>query len=178
MTSVTEPSASVDLAREPDFRLGDLEVSPSACRVRSGSQVQRVEPKVMEVLVVFARHADQTVSRDQLIEACWGGRIVSDDAVSRVVAQVRSLARSLDPPPCRLETVRKVGYRFKVSAAETPATADPPPAQASDSRRRWRAAAAAALVLAAGGVAVLAVRWLAPAPVAAWSDRDPRMTFA
>ena len=128
MTADVEPFAEVNLAAEPDFRLGVLEICPSACRVRAGDTDQRLEPRVMQVLVTLARRPDQTVTRDQLIEACWGGRIVSDDAVNRVVAQVRALGRSADPQPFALETVPKVGFRL------TRAEAAPPDGERTTSR--------------------------------------------
>ncbi|MGZ6018730.1 MAG: winged helix-turn-helix domain-containing protein, partial [Phenylobacterium sp.] len=112
MTDDPQPFAGVVLTREPDFRLGGLDVSPSTCRVRGDGVDQRVEPRVMEVLTVLVREAGRTVSRDQLIEACWEGRIVSDDAVNRVIAQVRALSRLLDPAPFVLETMPKVGVRL------------------------------------------------------------------
>ena len=161
MTTAAEPSAAVDLAQEADFRLGGLFISPSAGRVRAGDAEQRVEPRVMEVLVVLVRNAGRTVSRDQLIEACWGGRIVSDDAVNRVLAQVRALARLMEPPPFALDTVPKVGVRL-IPAQDPSGAGHPPAAPASPqasvaSARRPRpwllaVAAAAVVVLVAAGL--------------------------
>jgi hypothetical protein len=37
----------------------------------------------MEVLVALARANGAVVSREALIESCWGGRTVSDDAIER-----------------------------------------------------------------------------------------------
>ena len=154
--TTAEPPRAVDLASEPDFRLGGLLVSPSACRVRAGGTDQRVEPRVMEVLLVLVRHADHTVSRDQLIDACWGGRIVSDDAVARVVAQVRALARSLEPAPFMLETVPKVGFRLTPAHTEGDAEPSSPAYRAPAVARRSQARPRRAVV-AAAAVAVLVV---------------------
>jgi len=114
----------------------------------------------MEVLVVLARHAGHTVTRDQLIDACWGGRIVSDDAVTRVVAQVRNLARGFDPAPYVLETVSKVGFRLIDSdAVEASAEARPTAAQRSGPTAMWRRPAAIVAVLVAVAL-VAAGGWL------------------
>jgi DNA-binding winged helix-turn-helix (wHTH) protein/tetratricopeptide (TPR) repeat protein len=167
-SAIPEPSAAIDLARERDFRLGALVVRPSACRVVAGDQETRVEPRVMEVLVRLVRSLNQTVTRDDLIECCWGGRFISDQAVTRVIYQLRSLTRGLDPPPYVLETVPKVGFRL---LADEPAFA-PEPAPAAPSRpagalrrlaRRPRLAAAAAVALAA---LVATTGW------AAWRARE------
>src|SRR4030095_5928912 len=112
MTAHTEPSVRVDLAHEPDFRLGELLLRPSSCVARTAGRERRLEPRVMEVLVLLARAANHTVTRDDLIEACWGGRFVSDDAITRVIGKVRAVARGVEPAPFVLETVPKVGFRL------------------------------------------------------------------
>lgn len=153
----SEALSAVDLAREPDFWLGGLLVSPSSARVRAGEVEHRVEPRVMEVLLVLTRRAGRTMSRDQLIEACWAGRIVSDDAVNRVLAQVRSIARLQDPAPFVLETVPKVGVRLiPVDAAPQAPPAAPshqaapvssPPRASPRPHWVWPAVTAAVLAL-------------------------------
>jgi DNA-binding winged helix-turn-helix (wHTH) protein len=122
--------AQVNLAKEADFRLGSLTISPSTCEVRPpAGPARRVEPKVMEVLVVMARSPSQTVSRDALVAACWEGRIVSDDAISRTIAKVRQLARDIEPPPFTLDTVPKVGFRLNPGpdAPSTPSASESAP---------------------------------------------------
>ena len=47
-----------------------------------------VEGLINEYIEV-ARAEGRTVSRDQLIDTCWDGRIVSDDAIARIIAKVR-----------------------------------------------------------------------------------------
>ncbi len=105
--------AKLDLAAEADFRLGDLLVRPSTCRVIGGRGEVRVEPRVMEVLITLWRANGGTVTREQLIQCCWGGRAISDDAITRVIAKVRQLANGADDRPhFLLETLPKVGYRL------------------------------------------------------------------
>ena len=55
------------------------------------------------------------VSRDDLIAACWDGRIVSEDAINFVVAQLRKLAQRTGA--FRLETIARVGYRLVAEGA-------------------------------------------------------------
>jgi DNA-binding winged helix-turn-helix (wHTH) protein/TolB-like protein len=131
-------SGSVDLAREPDFDLGDLRVLPSQSRVRGRDRDEKVPPRVMEVLLVLARHRGQTVTRDQLIEACWKGRVVTDDAVTRAIAQVRALTRAMDPPPFELETIPKVGFRLDVASSPPSEDLEPAAVAPRAPQRAWR----------------------------------------
>lgn len=114
MSRPEAPADQVDLAHEPDFQLGAMHVSPSTARVRLGDAEDRLEPRVMQVLVTLARAGGSTVTRDQLVDACWEGRIVSDDAIGRIIAKVRTLARSYDPAPFELDTLPKIGFRLRV----------------------------------------------------------------
>jgi class 3 adenylate cyclase len=146
MTSADGRALAVDLARQPDFSVGGLIVRPSACRVVSPEGERRIERKVMEVLLALVAGEGATVSRDDLIDACWGGRVVSDDAVNRAVAQVRALARGVDPAPFTVETIPKVGFRLLAStgAAEPElagAAGEAPPVSESPAERQVEAAA-------------------------------------
>jgi DNA-binding winged helix-turn-helix (wHTH) protein len=113
----------LNLASEPDFALATLRVCPSACRIIARDQEARVEAKTMAVLVVLARAAGATVTRDELIDTCWGGRVISDDAIARTIAKVRSVSFLTTPVSFTLETVPKVGYRLLAADASSEATA-------------------------------------------------------
>jgi len=71
----------------------------------------------MQVLVIFARAKGEVVSRDDLIETCWGGRIVGDDAITRVLSQLRHIGEEFAGGAFRIETIRGVGSRLVVPAA-------------------------------------------------------------
>ena len=116
---LTRVSRPVSLAREADFQLGTLLVRPSLREVGAGTRRMTLEPRVMQVLVALARMDGQVVSRDELIETCWGGRIVGEDAINRCIGRLRRLAETFDG--CfAIDTVIRVGYRLKAVAVETP----------------------------------------------------------
>jgi len=131
---------SRDLTGHPDFPLGHVVVSPSACEVRGADSSVRLEPRVMAALLVLAGAQGRTVSRDRLVELCWDGRAVSDDAINRTIAKLRQAARQFDRPPFVVETLPKIGFRLLTSAQEAvtapTATTEAPPA-AQPHRRAW-----------------------------------------
>lgn len=100
----------VDLAHEPGFRIGALDVRPSTRELVAPGQTRILEPRVMQVLVVLARQPGQVVSRDELIAACWGGRVVGEDAINRCVQAIRRVAQ--DHGNFSVTTVTRVGYRL------------------------------------------------------------------
>lgn len=101
-----------ELAFEPDFAVAGLRVRPSQACVETGAGLHHVEPKVMDMLITLARADGATLSRDQLVAACWGGRVVSDDAITRILGKLRQLGAVTDPPAFRIETLPKVGVRL------------------------------------------------------------------
>lgn len=141
------PASRIDLAEEPEFIVGGLKVVPAELAVSSGSERELLQPRVMKVLVALARASPAVVSRDRLVDQCWDGRIVGDDALNRCVLALRQLAQRLDPQPFSIETVPRVGHRLLATGAPV-ATGT---TQLIDRwpRRLLAAALIAALVLAA-----------------------------
>src|SRR5262249_46686935 len=85
-------STPVELAHEREFTLAGVRVRPPPLEVLGDSGRDVLEPRVMQVLVALARSGGEVVSRDDLIQACWGGRVVGDDAINRCIARLRRLA--------------------------------------------------------------------------------------
>lgn len=170
---MNEPSAlrmreaRVELAREPDFDLGRCRVRPSVCEVVLPSGVQRLEPRVMQVLVALARADGAVVSRDDLIASCWAGRIVGEDAINRCIGGVRR-AFSADDAGVSVLTVPRVGFRLDV--------APPPPAEqpAAPLKDSWRLHAPAAFAAGAAALVVLLLAVLLLIRQGGWTVQDYR----
>ena len=165
------PSEPINLIAVADFDLGALLVQPSLRRVSANGQAELVEPRVMQALIALAQAGGTVMSRDALVDRCWGGRIVGDDAINRCIAKVRKLAELTEPPAFAVESIAKVGYVLKLpnssraTIAATDAPARAPALPALPRRRSLRVLAAAAVIAACG----LAASWLllrAPSPPA------------
>lgn len=102
----------IDLGDEPAFDLGEMRVFPFELSVHVAGQQRRLQPRVMRVLVALAKAGPSVVSRDRLIEECWDGRVVGDDAINRCIFALRNLADDFDPRPFTIETVPRVGHRL------------------------------------------------------------------
>jgi TolB-like protein/DNA-binding winged helix-turn-helix (wHTH) protein len=161
---------AMDLAAEPPFRLGGLSIRPSTREIVHPGGRETIEPRVMEVLLVLARAKGEVVSRDRLVEACWEGRAVSEDAINRVISRIRKIADLTGGHDFTLETIPKTGYRLipteqTTSAAQSvPFPAEPAASpSAQKTRGRWVASviAAAVAVFAAVGIG-WAISWRPP----------------
>jgi len=86
----------------------------------------RLEPKVMQVLMVLARYSGHVVSRAELLDTVWSGAVVTEHTLSRCIYQLREQLRSIasrsggqDYDP--IETLPKRGYRLLATIEGTPA---------------------------------------------------------
>jgi DNA-binding winged helix-turn-helix (wHTH) protein len=107
-------SGAKDLARAEPFELGPLRIDPPARRIATGARSEMVEPRVMRVLVALGETPGRVLSRDELIELCWDGQIVSDSAITRVVSMLRHTLAGLAGDVVTIETITKVGFRLIV----------------------------------------------------------------
>lgn len=149
---------AIVLAHEDDFSIGPVNVKPSVRTVERAGRREILEPRVMQVLVVLAQSPGDVVSRDDLVEACWGGRIVGDDAVNRVIARLRRTADGIGVGVFAVDTVTRVGYRLRLLDGDEVAI----PAKEGINRRAVVAGGGA--LVAAAGAAWLILRGRSEGP--------------
>ncbi len=148
-----------------------MHVQPSTRELTIGSDREILEPRVMQVLTLLAGASGRIVSREELIERCWGGRIVTENALTRVISRVRRVSELDEGRSFTLETIARVGYGLKRTTG--PAIA-PGPAASDGGRpldpRRRRYIAASTLGLGAAALAG-GMLWLRRGPRGAGADR-------
>ncbi len=93
------------------FSVGAYLVDVGDNRVFHSGVGKHIEPKAMQVLYHLAVNAGETVSRQELMDNVWQGRVVLEDALTRTISQIRS---SFDDSKARtlFQTVPKKGYRL------------------------------------------------------------------
>lgn len=94
------------------WTVGPWHVDMSTGELRQGGESQRVEPKVVEVLVYLAERAGQVVSRDELLSAVWPRVVVGDDALTQAIIKLRKALGDDPRRPTYIETLAKRGYRL------------------------------------------------------------------
>ena len=153
--SPTSGAATTMAERLDDFRLGPVVGRPSFNEIVRDAGVARIEPQVMNVLLELAKHEGRVVSRDTLIEQCWMGLSVSDDALTRCVSRLRTLLRETDGA-VRIETIPKRGYCLRVGhATARPGNQGVAPAALRPSRLNHLLGAGIGALAATASVALL-----------------------
>jgi TolB-like protein/DNA-binding winged helix-turn-helix (wHTH) protein len=98
--------------RAEPFLVAGCAVEPTGLQITTDGQKVRVEAKVMLVLVYLADHAGRVVSRAELEEQIWPGRVVTEDSVIKAIAKLRRVFRDDAHDPRIIETIPKRGYRL------------------------------------------------------------------
>ena len=94
--------------REP-FRVGDWQVDSQNNQLQLGDKLISLEPRVMDVLVYLAERRGQVVTREELEDKVWAGRIVSYDALTNSVVKLRK-AFKIGTNELVIKTIPKRGY--------------------------------------------------------------------
>ena len=71
------------------FMINDCSIDTDAYEVRRGGELIAVEPQVFDLLVMLFENRDRVVTKDEIIDRIWKGRIVSDTALSSCVKAAR-----------------------------------------------------------------------------------------
>lgn len=94
-------------------------------------QVVPTAPQVFDLLAYLAQHRERVVNKDELIDAIWTGRIVSESTLASHINAVRKAVGDSGQEQRVIRTVARKGFRFAAEAramAAADSTAAPAPA--------------------------------------------------
>ena len=117
-----------------DFRFADFEIDVARHELRRAGAVVHIEPQVFDLIVLLVKNRDRIVSKDELIEAIWQGRIISEAALSSRISAARRALGDSGNDQSLIRTLHKRGFRFvgdveEVAAAAAVAAAEAAAAQ-------------------------------------------------
>lgn len=113
-----------------EYRFGDCALNVRRRELRRLGTLVPVEPQVFDLLLYLLQNRDRVVSKDDLLEAVWRGRIVSE---STLTSRINAARRVIGDNGARQEMIRTVarkGFRFIAAVIEGagPGAPAPPPA--------------------------------------------------
>lgn len=92
------------------FKFSDIEVHEREFRI--AGEVLPVEPKAFRVLLFLLRNPQKVITKAELLDAVWGDAAVTENSLTRAIAQLRRLLGDEIRNPRYIGTVTTVGYRF------------------------------------------------------------------
>ncbi|TXS88927.1 hypothetical protein FV139_20845 [Parahaliea maris] len=116
---------------------GDWQFRPDTQTLSRGDSSETLEPRVARLLEHFLAHPGEVQTHDDLIDAVWDGRVVSNEAVRRAVSSLRhALSNGGDEHPIR--TIHRKGYVAELPPAREVAEVPSPAVQPAKRNYRFR----------------------------------------
>ena len=98
------------------YRFGPFELDLAKVELRCDAQVRPLQPQVFALLAFLVEHRDRLVSKDELFEKVWDGRIVTDSALASRVKSARKALGDDGKAQRFIRTVHGQGFRFVADA--------------------------------------------------------------
>ncbi len=134
---------------------GSCEFDPGTFQLRRNGVLVEVEPKALDLLRLLLDRAPRVVEKSEIFSIVWKDVAVTDNVLTRLVAQLRRALDDDAKAPRYIETVTTRGYRFIADVRPERSQPRPLPPAATAVRRSGRVWAAGLLVVAAGALLVL-----------------------
>ena len=96
---------------------GDVELDPALFELRRAGHAVPLEPQAFDVLAYLVAHRDRVVTKEELMDAIWGGRFVTEAAVTSRIKQARRAVGDDGQAQRVIRTIHGRGYRFVASVA-------------------------------------------------------------
>lgn len=87
-----------------------------------GARAVATAPQVFDLLVYLAENRARVVSRDDLMQAVWAGRIVSESTLASHINAVRKAVGDSGQQQRMIRTIARKGFRFAAEVREVPST--------------------------------------------------------
>jgi DNA-binding winged helix-turn-helix (wHTH) protein/pimeloyl-ACP methyl ester carboxylesterase len=112
------------------WRFDGVELDAERFVLERDSTPVHVEPQVFDVLAYLVEHRDRVVTKNELLDAVWGDRFVSESALTSRIKAARRIVGDDGATQSTIRTVHGRGYRFVadvdvVDDAVTGSTASP-----------------------------------------------------
>ena len=106
----------------------DYALDPDCRELHRGANVVPVAPQVFDLLDYLIRNRERVVSKDDLINAIWNGRSVSDAALTTRLNVARSAVSDTGDEQRLIKTLPRKGFRFigpvREEGGDSPAVSD------------------------------------------------------
>jgi pimeloyl-ACP methyl ester carboxylesterase/DNA-binding winged helix-turn-helix (wHTH) protein len=100
------------------FRFEDCALDTDRREFRRGPDLVTLEPQVFDLLIYLVQNRERVVTKDDLIAAVWGGRIVSDSTLQSRINAARKAVGDNGEQQRLIRTIARKGVRFICSVQE------------------------------------------------------------
>jgi eukaryotic-like serine/threonine-protein kinase len=99
------------------YRFGSVEFDEARQELRVGGVLVALERRAMDVLTYLLRHTGEVVSKEELLQEVWAGRVTVDQVLPNAINKLRRALGEANAE--RIATQARVGYRLDGPVART-----------------------------------------------------------
>lgn len=105
------------------YRFDDVVIDCDNFRVEKNGQNRTLTPRSFDILLFLIERRGRAVEKQELFEQIWKGIFVTDNALTRVIKEIRRALGDDADAPRYIETIPKRGYRFIAEVTRISVTA-------------------------------------------------------
>lgn len=94
------------------FLFGDCVLDPDRRELSRGSEVIAIGPQVFDLLLYLVQHREHVVSKDDVLDTVWAGRIVSESTLTSHINAARKAVGDSGDEQRLIRTIARKGFRF------------------------------------------------------------------
>lgn len=94
------------------YRFDDITVDTETFCVQKDGRNITLTPRAFDVLTFLIKNAGRVVEKQEIFEFVWKDTFVSDNALTKIIKEIRHALEDLADAPHYIATVPKRGYRF------------------------------------------------------------------
>jgi TolB-like protein/DNA-binding winged helix-turn-helix (wHTH) protein len=148
------------------FRFDDITVDGENFRVQKAGENITLTPRAFDVFIFLIKNGERVVEKQEIFDSVWKDTFVGDNALTKIIKEIRQAIDDDANQPRYIETVLKRGYRFIGEITENPDQTTPELEKTvrEDSKSRQKTSASFAFsktVLLSSVVALIAISALA-----------------
>jgi TolB-like protein len=98
------------------YHFGAFELDTASVELRAHGELRSLEPQVFALLTLLVENRERLVSKEEVIEKVWDGRVVSDAAIASRIKSARKALGDDGKTQCFIKTLHSQGYRFVAPA--------------------------------------------------------------
>jgi TolB-like protein len=98
------------------YRFGTFELDLARVELHADGELRSLEPQVFALLALLIENRERLISKDEIIEKVWDGRVVSDSAIASRIKSARKALGDDGKSQRYIKTVHGQGFRFVADA--------------------------------------------------------------
>ncbi len=100
-------------------RFDNIEINETTFELHRDGEQQHVEPLVFDLIVFLIKNPDRIITKDEIIDELWDGRIVADATISSCIKSARKALGDSGEVQKYIKTIRGRGLQFNARTTNT-----------------------------------------------------------